>query len=311
LDHFYAKRIKSPIRTIFKNFTLSVSLGYGNTFFNHKLDGFGVYQDSAYGPRIFPSEGAPGGAHYAGWVNQVMLDTAAFKPGSFVVSSDSATIGFRGKSLNLPFKVSLHYEYDRYRLGGGLSYEYMNMGTFKPTAFKDDLGNFQVATPNGWMRRYFVMMGASFYRWHDILFVADANVGSYKPLRNFDLNLINKGVYANVGVRIEHEFSEYLKVFIRPSFEIKNYALNLPETGKVINHAMNAWYLNVGLSYRLPELPRCYNRLCSAQINHAHGNKEYRSRMHGIFKKQNPHYGENFPKLFRYKRKNKKKLNPY
>ena len=47
------------------------------------------------------------------------------------------------------------------------------------------------------------------------------------------------------------------------------------------------------------------------QINHAHGNREYRSRMHPIWKKQNPHYGENYPNLIKYKGKNKYKLNPY
>jgi hypothetical protein len=33
--------------------------------------------------------------------------------------------------------------------------------------------------------------------------------------------------------------------------------------------------------------------------------------MHPFWKKQNPHYGENYPKLIKEKRKNRKKLNPY
>jgi hypothetical protein len=74
---------------------------------------------------------------------------------------------------------------------------------------------------------------------------------------------------------------------------------------------MNAGYLQVGLSYSIPELPRCYLKDCKIQINHAHGNKEYRSRRHPIYKKQNPGYGENHPTLIKYKGKNKRKLNPY
>ena len=46
-------------------------------------------------------------------------------------------------------------------------------------------------------------------------------------------------------------------------------------------------------------------------MNHAHGNREYRSQVHPIYKKQNPHYGENHPNLIKYKGKNKYKLNPY
>jgi hypothetical protein len=46
-------------------------------------------------------------------------------------------------------------------------------------------------------------------------------------------------------------------------------------------------------------------------MNHAHGNREYRSRVHPFYKKQNPNYGENYPRLIKYKGKNKRKLNPY
>jgi hypothetical protein len=105
--------------------------------------------------------------------------------------------------------------------------------------------------------------------------------------------------------------SEYFRLFIRPSIEFKGYDLNIAETGTSIRHRMNAFYINVGASYRIPELRRCYNKECRAQINHAHGNREYRSRVHPIWKKQNPHHGENYPNLIKYKGKNKRKLNPY
>ncbi len=104
--------------------------------------------------------------------------------------------------------------------------------------------------------------------------------------------------------------SEYLRLFVRPSFELKSYKLNVAESIP-ITHKFNAFYINVGATYRLPELRRCPVKTCKGQINHAHGNREYRSRIHPIYKKQNPHYGENYPTLLKYKGKNKKKLNPY
>ncbi len=52
---------------------------------------------------------------------------------------------------------------------------------------------------------------------------------------------------------------------------------------------MNAFYLNIGISYSIPtRLPKCYNADCRIQINHAHGNKEYRSRVHPIYKGRTP-----------------------
>ena len=74
---------------------------------------------------------------------------------------------------------------------------------------------------------------------------------------------------------------------------------------------MNAFYVSIGVTYKIPELPRCFLKDCHAQINHAHGNKEYRSRRHIFYKKQNPGYGENDKTLIKYKGKYKNKLNPY
>jgi len=186
------------------------------------------------------------------------------------------------------------------------------MGEFRPISYADKINTFRPDNNAGFMKKYFFLVGVSFYRWNDLLFTGDANVGGYNPGNNFVKSLIKKGVYANVGVTIEKDFSEYIKVFARPSFEIKNYTLSIPGSNdRSIVHNLNAFYVNVGFSYRFPELAKCYHPECHAQINHAHGNKEYRSRMHPFWKKQNPHYGENYPKLIKEKRKNRRKLNPY
>ncbi len=310
LDNFYAERKPWP-RQILKDFHFGLSTGYGHTFFGHKLDGFGVFQRPGYSPRIFPA-GVALGNRYSNWVNQVVGDTLAIQPGHFLVSSDTANLRFRGRSWHVPLRATLHYEYDRYRIGGGYSYEYMRLGEFRPRGdFKDQIGTFAPTAPGGFMRRYFGLIGVSFYRLNEYLFSVEANVGSYKPGRNFNLAAIQKGVYVNVGVLIERDFSEYLKGFIRPSFEIKNYTLATPEAGRSLVHNMNAVYVNFGFTYSLPELPKCFHKDCRAQLNHAHGNREYRSRVHPVYKKQNPHYGENHPRLIKYKGKNKKKLNPY
>ncbi|MEK6782154.1 MAG: hypothetical protein AABY93_10630 [Bacteroidota bacterium] len=311
LDDFYAKRKPNTTRNILKNFSLGLSSGYGHTFFRHKLDGFGVFQVGGYPPSIFSSGNTT--ARLSNWVNNVEADTVtSIIPRSlFMASSDSVELGFRGKAFNIPLKATLHYEYDRYRIGGGYSYEYMNMREFHSISYQDYIGDFRPTSPSGLMKKYFGMVGISFLRKNDLLFTADANVGGYKPGKNFNSSLIKKGIYVNIGVTIEREFSEYLKAFIRPSFEIKNYKLTIPEAGQTINHSINAFYLNIGVSFKLPSLAKCYNKDCHVQMNHVHGDTEYRSQMHPIYKKQNPMYGENHPTLIKYKRKNRKSLSPY
>ena len=313
LDNFYAKRKPNHVRNILKNFSLGLSTGYGNTFFNHKLDGFGVFQVGGYAPSIFASPNTS--ARFSNWVNNVDADTvtviSVIPRSLFVISSDSVKLGFKGNAFNIPLKATVHYEYDRYRIGGGYSYEYMNIRQFHPISYGNYIDDFRPTSPGGFMRKYFGMLGISFLRWNDLLFTADVNVGGYKPGKNFNTSLIKKGVYANVGVTVEREFSEYLKGFIRPSFELKNYKLSVPEVGQTINHSINAFYINIGVVYKLPGLPKCYNKDCHHQMNHVHGDTEYRSQMHPFYKKQNPMYGENNPTLIKYKGKNRKKLSPY
>jgi hypothetical protein len=154
------------------------------------------------------------------------------------------------------------------------------------------------------------MIGGMVYRYYDYTLVVDANFGGYNLGSTFDKTIIKKGMYINLGLVAERQMSEYFRLFVRPSFELKSYKLNIPESTSITHH-FNAFYLNVGASYRMPELRRCPFKSCRAQVTHAHGNREYRSRVHPIYKKQNPHYGENYPSLIKYKGKNKKKLNPY
>jgi hypothetical protein len=154
------------------------------------------------------------------------------------------------------------------------------------------------------------MIGAAVYRYEEYLLIVDANIGGYKLGNDFE-GSIKKSVYFNLGAAIEREMSEYFRLFVRPSYEFKNYTISIPEGGQSIKHRFNAFYINFGATYRFPEPRRCPIKDCRGQLNHAHGNREYRSRVHPIYKKQNPHYGENYPTLLKYKGKNKKKLNPY
>lgn len=289
----------------------SLSTGYGNTYFRSRLDGFGVLQAPDSAVKIYDL--AVPNTIYENWVNRVTPNPWGFRPSHFRVRSDTARLGFRGNGLNIPFKASIHYEFlGRYRIGGGYAYQWLSIGALEPTAFTDRICNFFPASPRGgWMRHYFIMFGASFYRIDRFLFTADLNIGGFSPGRNFDLSTFRNGAYVNLGMTVERELSEYLRAFVRPSFDFKSYRLALPGTTKEIRLGINTLYVNVGLTYTIPDLPRCFHPDCRIQVNHPHGNREYRSRVHPLFMKQNPGYGENNPQLIKYKKRNKKRLNPY
>ncbi len=311
LDHFYVDRQQPGLfRKLVSKLTFGLSTGYGSTVFRHQLDGFALHQPASGGPVLFNPNSPTDG--YTNWFNRISPTVTAINPGDFVVNSDAAEIGFRSKSLTIPLKATMHVEFSsRYRIGGGYSFDYVNLGEFKPLTFRNDLRNFDPGFSGFFLKKYFVLLGASVYRYDNYLLTVDANIGGYSLGKNFDKSVLTKGIFFNLGTAIEREMSEYFRLFVRPSYEFKNYDLNFDETGQSIKHRFNAFYINIGVTYRIPELRRCFLKECRIQINHAHGNREYRSRVHPIWKKQNPHYGENYPNLIKYKGKNKRKLNPY
>jgi hypothetical protein len=309
LEHFYIERQKGGLRHLLTKLHWSISTGYGHSTLKHDLAGFGILQQKDSIPLVFKHD-APT-VRYSNWFNTVTPHTYSTTASPFLVNSDTTKLGFKGKSFGIPIKASVHLEFDRYRIGGGYSYEYTHIGSFSPISYKESIGSFRPDVSNFFMKKYFATVGAMVYRYEEYTLVADLNIGGYKLGSSFDQSLIKRGMYYNLGATVEREMSEYLRFFVRPSYDIKTYKLSMPEGGQTINHHFNTFYVNIGLTYRLPELRRCFLKECHAQINHAHGNREYRSRRHPFYKKQNPHYGENYPTLIKYKGKNKNKLNPY
>jgi hypothetical protein len=310
LDYFYIKRQgPSGLRKILSKVTFGLSTGYGSTTFKHELPTFGVLQNPGAAPRLFQPSSISNG--YSNWFNAVTPATNNVQAGTFLANSDTTTLGFKSKSFNIPLRATIHVAFDRYRIGGGYSFEYTRVGDFRPTSYDDQISDFSPEVSSFFLKKYFFSLGGEVYRYYEYLVVVDANIGGYKLGKDFDASSIKKGVFINLGISIEREMSEYFRLFVRPSYDIKSYKLNFAETGQSINHKFNAFYINVGATYRIPELRRCFLKTCKAQMNHAHGNREYRSRVHPIYKKQNPHYGENHPVIIKYKGKNKKKLNPY
>lgn len=318
-DKFYNKpQGGSKFRAFLNKFSLGVSTGYGRTYYKHDLSGLGVMQIRDARPILFPNNSDITDdeltSAYTNWfsgatqVSDVPIDDSR---NDFLVNSDSVELGYKATARSIPVNLSLNYSFDRYRVGLGATFEFHKIHEFNPISFSDNLQSFTPQANKATFKRYYLTLGGRVYSYYDYSLMVDAQVGIMKLGGNFDKSVIKKGVYFNLGASMEREFSEYFTVFLRPSFEIKNFKVNLPD-GPTITHRQPALFLNIGAYLKLPEHPRCKIKNCQIQINHTHGGgKNWRSRMHPFFKKQNPHYGENFPKLLKEKRKNKKKLNPF
>lgn len=315
-DRFYNKPGDVSTRSLINKLSLGVSTGYGKTFYKHKLDGFAILQNS---DSLFLFDNTSNIADdtltvaYSNWINTVnAINGVPISTTDKLVSSDTTDLGYKSTATSIPLMITVHYEFDRYRIGLGAEFEFHTLKKFKPLDSSTGLAEFSSPVRSALFKRYFLNFGARVYRYWEYSLVVDAQIGTMKYGKNFDLAFIKKGVYFNLGATIEREFSEYFTAFVRPSYEIKNYNISFQESSNTITHKQPAFFIHVGAFLRFPDVPRCRIKNCQTQINHTHGGgKNWRSRMHPFYKKQNPHYGENYHKLIKYKGKNKKKINPY
>ena len=318
LDHFYAEPQEGgAFRKILGKLHFSLELGYSRTYYKQDLSEFGILQRSDSVFIFSPELNSSGGnltTGYDYWFNSAsqQSNVSFSNANDFLLGGDSTDFKFKSVGTGIPISGMIHIEIDRYKIGGGFMFEYHRVGEFKPSSFGDRINTFEANFTSALYKKYFILLGAKIYRYDEWMLSADARIGAYRLGKNFDNNVIQKGVFVNFGATIERELSEYFSAYVRPSYDFKNYTLNLPESSLSVNHSLNALYIGIGLKYRIPEHPKCFIKNCTTQINHQHGNSRiYRSRMHPIYKKQNPHHGENYPKPVKYKRKNRRKLNPY
>ena len=296
----------STFRRIANKFTLTVTTGYGRTYYKHDIPGLTILD--ANGELLITDDSSlsPGSSFtaYKYWMNNPQPIVGTLKATDAIYSSDTSTFKIRGTGTNIPINLSLHYTFlEKFRIGGGATFELQSINNLRPT-FSDSLGDYQSDYKSTIFKRYFGFFGYNFKNYRNLSYVAEVKVGSFKLSKKY--NYTRKSIAFDIGVSAERHMSEYFRIILKPSIEFKNYSVALPN-GNVLKHRMITPYVTLGASYNYPDLPRCPIKFCHVQINHTHGGKKFRSRRHAIYKKQNPKYGENYPQLGRYKRKSRKK----
>lgn len=318
-------------------FSITFTTGYGQTNYKHDLSGVYFYQD-ANNQFIFSNDIENLGTSFQGftdWFNRPQLgfETSLEDPfdipfdylqnpvnnpllqaETFFVDTDTTDFGFEGVGRGIPLNLMVHYEYQKFRIGLGFMYEKHFVRELEPTAFGDRVRNYQPNFKGTRYTRFYGMLGYKFYSFWSYDFVAELNVGKIGAGPQFNKSAISRGLYTNFGISIENNWSEYFRVIIRPSIDFKSYTVNLPD-GASVKHRQPSFFLQFGLSINIPEIPRSPMKSDHVQLKHVYTDPVTGRRMEvrgqPIWKRQNPKVGENHRQLWRYKRKNRKKLNPY
>lgn len=329
---------RNPLRAFLNQFSFNIMTGYGRTKYSHDLSGVFFVQDQTrqllLNNAISPLPEQIMG--YSNWFNAPVLgdsiqnrnifdvpfvpltnpvNNPALQGQNVILNTDTTTFGFESSGRSIPVQLSFYYSFmDKFRIGGGLMWERQKFNTFKPTAFSERVRNFDPGFKKTSYLKYFVLLGYKFYDFWDYSFAAELNIGKARFGKNF--SAIQTGIYTSFNLSIEKVLSEYFRVVVKPTIDLRNFKLNLgDEQGTVIDHKNRTFFLQFGVSITYPEIPRSPIKSDKVQVKHVimHPGTGIRMEVRGqpIWKRQNPKVGENDRKLWRYKNRNKKKINPY
>ncbi len=323
-----------PIRYILNKFSVNLSMGYGRTLYRHSLEDF-AYIRNGEGSFIIDKDADLGGtapvSGYSNWftgVEPVLLDidgslqTVPFRPIDNPVNNpllqndydmlypEDGSIAMRGAGNSIPVTLNIFYNLRRLRLGGGITMDFHSLSDPVPKEFFSRFPEPETKTKS-FITRYYGLVGYSIYEYMNYAFAADVRFGKVNLGGGFDKETVSSNTFVNVGVRVENVFSEYFRVFARPSVEFKSYTVTLPGNdaqATAIKHKAPTIFLEIGISINYPDLPRSPIKSDKTQMKHfitdpkSGEKREFRGQP--FWKKQDPKYGELYPELLKKKKKN-------
>lgn len=114
--------------------------------------------------------------------------------------------------------------------------------------------------------------------------VANGPVSSDPRLLASDKN------YYGLGLRIERDFSEYTKMFIKGGADFRKFTYAAADFSEALELDQKVYAMQVGLAVRFPGTKRCKIAGCGVVMKHMHNGIEYRGS--GIFNFQDRKVGQ-------------------
>lgn len=126
------------------------------------------------------------------------------------------------------------------------------------------------------------------YPWR---FIAEGEFGNLILRQNIDSRLVpGDQPFYGVALRIERDFSEYARLFIKGGAEFRNFIFQAESLNEFQNLNQTLYVAQVGLSISLPGTKRCKVPGCGVVMKHLHDGVEYRGS--SIFRLQNRRVGQ-------------------
>lgn len=307
-------------RKIASHFSAEVAIGYGSTRYRQNLDSYEIY--SASNQLFLLAEDTLGNpVGISNWLNNSEItDTINISNAILYQSSSNESVQNRAYLIDslekrltggghaIPIHLKLHFNYDRFRVGAGATFELNTRAKLSLKGFPDYIGTYESDFASFFTKKYYLTAGVKYYDFWDFSYYADIEYGSFRLSSSaYPGSNVSTSNYWNISLPIEKNLSEYFRIVMRPSVDFKSINTMIP-TGESIKTNMWNVQVQIGVRVSFPLFKKCPISNCRAQKDHKHIDKKYRGQP--LHKWQNPKVGQNHPFNLNEKRSILHFLNP-
>ncbi|MBC6367888.1 hypothetical protein [Algoriphagus sp. AK58] len=155
------------------------------------------------------------------------------------------------------------------------------------------------STNNLYMQSELRQRARANYPWR---FILEGEFGNMKLTKAYDPSLdlpgqpytprlaVSEDPYFGVFLRMEYDFSEYAKLFLKGGAEFRKFTYAASDFSEFQNIDQNVYGLQAGLAIKIPGTKRCKIQGCGVVMKHLHDGIEYRGS--SIFRLQNRKIGQ-------------------
>jgi hypothetical protein len=169
-----------------------------------------------------------------------------------------------------------------YFSGGLIVWDAMNRARFLNWQYR----NF--SSSNRYMQSELRQRVRQHYPWRVVL---EGDFGFFFIRQTFDTRVeVSEKPFVGYGIRLERDFSEYTKFFVKGSMEKREFTFSASDFSEAQNFGQNYFGVQMGFAFVLPGTQRCPIKSCGVVMKHSHNGIEYRGS--NIFTFQNRKIGQ-------------------
>lgn len=299
---------ESAVGNIFRNvleqFALELSTGgayhqFGTSFYSERPDSYFISQFQNLEEPLDISEENPLEMKSQEWTFPV------FNAGLRINVFNIITIGggygqewgnlspMRGQNWEIPFEGSTYQVSKLYGTVGLILWDARKRAKYLQWRYRN------YASANLYMQSELRQRVRQLYPWRVI---AEAEFGQLTLKNAIDPSLVADGTpytprlavadepYYGIGLRLERDFSEYTKFFVKGGVEFRGFTYASSDYSEFQDIEQQVYAMQVGFSLRIPGTKRCKIGGCGVVMKHSHNGIEYRGS--GIFNLQNRKIGQ-------------------